>query len=163
MRLRHPLVGATAALALTLTACGGSTETAAPGATGATDDAVTVVASTNVYGAIARAVGGDGVTVESIITDPSADPHSYESTPADAATVAGGDLVILNGGGYDAFMPQLIDASGSEPVVVDVVELSGLQEATEAEEAAAPAVEEFLQDGQPTDLSKVFDGEEQRR
>lgn len=140
MRLHHPLVGAIAAL--TLTACGGSTETAAPGttgATGATDDAVTVVASTNVYGAIARAVGGDGVTVESIITDPSADPHSYESTPADAATVAGGDLVILNGGGYDAFMPQLIEAAGSQPAVVDVTELSGLQEAVEAEEAASDA------------------------
>lgn len=139
MRLRRPLVGATAALAaLTLTACG-SSGPAAPGAAAA-DGAVTVVASTNVYGAIAQAVGGDGVTVESIISDPAADPHSYESTPADAVTVAGADVVVLNGGGYDEFMPGLIAASGGEPVVVDVAELSGLEEAEEAAVgAAAPA------------------------
>ena len=58
---------------------------------------LTVVTSTNVYGSIAQAVGGDRVSVESLITDPAADPHSYESTPADAATVAGALVVVLNG------------------------------------------------------------------
>ncbi len=35
----------------------------------------------NVYGAVVKAVGGDRVQVDSIINEPSADPHSYESTP----------------------------------------------------------------------------------
>ncbi len=127
----RPLVGATAALAvLTLAACGSP---AAP-APAADDGALTVVASTNVYGSIAEAVGGDGVTVESLITDPAADPHSYESTPADAATVAGADVVVLNGGGYDEFMPQLLESAGGSPVVLDVAELSGLVPAGEAGE-----------------------------
>ena len=120
MRLR-PLAGATTALAavLSLAACG-SGGTAAPAAD---DGTLTVVASTNVYGSIAQAVGGDLVTVESLITDPAADPHSYESTPADAATVAGGDIVVHNGGGYDVFMPQLLESAGGDPVVVEVAGL----------------------------------------
>ena len=125
--LRRPLVGATAALAaLALAACGSSDAGPGAAAVPADDGTLTVVASTNVYGSIAEAVGGAGVTVESLITDPSADPHSYESTPADAATVAGADIVILNGGGYDEFMPQLLESAGGDPVVLDVGELSGL-------------------------------------
>ena len=136
MTLR-PLVGAAAALAvLTLAACG------SPAAEPASDDgALTVVASTNVYGSIASAVGGGAITVESLITDPAADPHSYESTPADAATVAGADVVVLNGGGYDEFMPQLIESAGGSPVVLDVAELSGLVPAEEAGEEHAEGEE----------------------
>ena len=134
MPVRRPLTGATAALAvLTLAACG-SPEPTPAGPAAAQPDALTVVASTNVYGSIAEAVGGDLVTVESLITDPSADPHSYESTPADAATVAEADVVIHNGGGYDEFMPQLLESAGGEPTVLEVAELSGL---VPAEEGAA--------------------------
>ncbi|MCX6465734.1 MAG: zinc ABC transporter substrate-binding protein [Pseudonocardiales bacterium] len=137
MILRRPLVGATAALAaLTLTACG--SEAAAPATA---DDGITVVASTNVYGSIAEAVGGPGVTVESLITDPAADPHSYESTPADAVTVGEGDIVILNGGGYDEFMPQLVETAGGERTVLDVAAISGLVPEEEGEEAHAEGEE----------------------
>lgn len=106
--------------ALTLAACG-SPETPA-----AADDSITVVTSTNVYGSIAEAVGGNRVAVESLITDPAADPHSYESTPADAATVAGAAIVVFNGGGYDDWMPQLVESAGGQRTVIDVTELPGL-------------------------------------
>lgn len=134
MSVRRPLVGAAVALAA-LTACGSGD--AAP-TTPTADDGITIVASTNVYGSIAQAVGGAGVTVESLITDPAADPHSYESTPADAVTVGEGDIVILNGGGYDEFMPQLVETAGGAPTVLDVAEISGLvpeEEAGEEEHA----------------------------
>jgi len=136
MRLRRPLLGATAALAaLAVAGCGSG-----PASPAADDGTLTVVASTNIYGSIAGSVGGDGVTVESLIRDPAADPHSYESTPADAAAVAGADIVVYNGGGYDEFMPQLVEAAGGDPVVVDVAELSGL---VPAEEAGAEEHGEF--------------------
>jgi hypothetical protein len=48
---------------------------------------VEVVASTDVYGVIAAAVGGDAVHVTSIINSPDADPHEYQSIPADALAV----------------------------------------------------------------------------
>ena len=128
-----------AGLAVTLTACGGGDP--APAAAPTDDAQPVVVTSTDVYGAVARAVGGDLVTVTSLIDDPAADPHSYESTPADAAAMAGAQLVVFNGGGYDAFIPPLIDASGADPAVIDVVELSGLEAAAGAAEAAEPAAE----------------------
>jgi zinc/manganese transport system substrate-binding protein len=120
-----PLVATLAAvLTAALAACG----TDAPAASGAPSQAerVDVVASTNVYGAVAQAVGGDLVEVTSLIDDPSADPHSYESTPADAAAVAGADVVVLNGGGYDDFMARLVESGGGTPKVIDAVALSGL-------------------------------------
>src|SRR5687767_7509678 len=91
-----------AVLVAVLTACG-TGSAPAPAADPAADQPLTVVASTDVYGAVAQAVGGDLVQVTSLIQDPSADPHSYESTPADAAAVASAAVVVFNGGGYDDF------------------------------------------------------------
>ena len=85
---------------------------------------IPVVASTDVYGAIVQAVGGDRVTVTSLIDDPAADPHSYEAPPAAAAAVARARLVVVNGGGYDDFAERLTPAPDAK--VIDVVALSGL-------------------------------------
>jgi zinc/manganese transport system substrate-binding protein len=121
---------AVAALAvLTVAGCGsGAGEPAAPPDG---DAPLPVVASTNVYGSIVRAVGGDRVSVDSLIDDPAADPHSYESTPADAAAVAEARIVVVNGGGYDDFLTQLVESSGATPTVVDVADVSGLAPAEE--------------------------------
>lgn len=141
MPARRALAPLVAAAALALAACG------APGTTPATSTEPaagppTVVASTNVYGSIARAVGGDRITVTSLITDPAADPHSYESTPADALAVGRARVVVLNGGGYDDFMAKLVESAGGERTVVDVGELSGLEPAGEAGPEEAHGVAE---------------------
>ncbi len=72
---------------------------------------LTVVASTNVWGDIATRVAGPTAQVRSILADPNADPHSYEGTPADAAAIGSADLVVYNGGGYDEFVTNALDAS----------------------------------------------------
>lgn len=134
-----PALAATTALALT--ACG-SDAPGAPAAGGgpsnapAAPDKVAVVASTDVYGSIVAAVGGDAVDVTSIIHSPDADPHEYESTPADAAAISRAALVVYNGADYDPFAEKLIDAAGTKPVAIDVADLSGL-------EAQVPAGEQF--------------------
>ncbi|OLT01450.1 hypothetical protein BJF90_32100 [Pseudonocardia sp. CNS-004] len=135
---------AVAALAvLTVAGCSSGTSGAeSPAAPPAEDTAITVVASTNVYGSIVEAVGGSRVTVDSLIDDPAADPHSYESTPADAAAVAKARLVVVNGGGYDEFLTQLVESSGATPTVVDVAGISGLVPAEEAEHAEEGHAEE---------------------
>jgi zinc/manganese transport system substrate-binding protein len=133
---------AVAALAvLTVAGCGSGTEAPAA-APPAEDPALPVVASTNVYGSIVQAVGGDHVSVDSLIDDPSADPHSYESTPADAAAVAKARLVVVNGGGYDDFLTRLVESSGANPTVVDVAGLSGLVPAEEQHAEGEPQGEE---------------------
>ncbi len=66
------------------------------------------------WGSIAQQIGGSHVVVTSIITNPTADPHLYESSAANAGAVAQADLVILNGAGYDTWLSQLV-ASTSRP------------------------------------------------
>lgn len=104
---RVVLTAGGALAALTLAAgCSSSGDAAGP----ATPGSITVVASTNVWGAVASAVAGPDAEVRSIISDPAGDPHSYESTPADAAAIGRADLVVANGGGYDAFVDKVTDA-----------------------------------------------------
>jgi zinc/manganese transport system substrate-binding protein len=71
----------------------------------------TVVAAENVWGSIASQLGGDRVTVTSIIDNPNADPHDYEPTAADARSVASASFVIENGVGYDSWAQRLLDAN----------------------------------------------------
>ncbi|QLY31457.1 zinc ABC transporter substrate-binding protein [Nocardia huaxiensis] len=97
----------------TLTACGGKSGS----------DELTVVASTNVWGDIARTVAGSDVKVESIINDPSADPHSFELSPVDAAKISDAELVVYNGGGYDEFIDKAI--AGKNKRNVNAVEIAG--------------------------------------
>ncbi len=98
------------ASALALTGCA----TAAPSDD---DGRLQVVASTNVYGDIATTIGGDLISVTSIIDSAAQDPHAYEATARDQLTVSRADLVIENGGGYDAFVDDLL-TDDSAPVIV---------------------------------------------
>src|SRR3954447_1346965 len=96
------------------------------GGAAAAQQGVQVAASTNVYGDLVRAVGGDRVEVTSVISDPSADPHSYEANVRTQLAVSRADLVVENGGGYDDFMDTLLSATGADPTVLDAVEVAGL-------------------------------------
>ena len=94
-----------AAVAIGLAACG----SIAPGSSGA----IRVVAAENFYGDLTQQIGGDRVQVTSILSDPSIDPHEYESNTQDAVAVARAQLVIENGAGYDSFIDHLMSASPS--------------------------------------------------
>ncbi|MGP4019477.1 metal ABC transporter solute-binding protein, Zn/Mn family [Saccharopolyspora sp. 5N708] len=135
MTVRRPAaaLASLAVTALALTACG-TDQQAAPG-----EDKIKVVASTSVWASVVQAVGGDGVEVEPIIKDPSADPHSYESSPQDAAKVTDADLVVLNGGGYDEFMTQILGSSGQGKPTVEAVEDEHEGEPAAHEEHGEPA------------------------
>ncbi len=98
-----------------LSACGSSDS--AP-----SSDLPSVVASTSVYADIVEQVAGGNATVEAVIADPTADPHSYEASPADAAKVGTADLVVYNGGGYDSFVDLALASAGDVPVVRGVDE-----------------------------------------
>jgi zinc/manganese transport system substrate-binding protein len=105
-----------AAGSLLLTAC----STASSDTSGTTSQRVIrVVAAENFWGSIAAQVGGRHVQV-SIITNPNADPHSYEPNAADGREIATAQLVIENGIGYDPRVSRLIAASGSQPAVINV-------------------------------------------
>jgi zinc/manganese transport system substrate-binding protein len=91
----------------------------------ATGGTVSVVASTDVWGDIAKRVGGDAVTVTSLITSPDQDPHSFEASASTALAISRADLVIENGGGYDDFVDQLLKAHDANATVLNAVDISG--------------------------------------
>ncbi|WP_181772159.1 metal ABC transporter solute-binding protein, Zn/Mn family [Amycolatopsis pittospori] len=122
-------VSALAVLALGATACASSDKAStgsgsqnAAAANPAGGEKIKVVASTDVWGSVVTAVGGDKVEVTSIIHDPSADPHSYETTASDAIAAKNAKLTLSNGGGYDDFFSKLADqATGAQKLVaVDI-------------------------------------------
>jgi zinc/manganese transport system substrate-binding protein len=80
---------------------------------------VHVVAAENFWGNITGQIGGRDVRVTSLITNPNADPHLFETDAADAATLAQAQVVIENGAGYDTWMGSLLGADGGSARVVN--------------------------------------------
>jgi zinc/manganese transport system substrate-binding protein len=81
--------------------------------------AVTVVAAENFWGNITGQLGGHDVVVTSLITDPNADPHLFETNAVDAAKLAQAQVVIENGAGYDTWMGSLLGADSGHPRIVN--------------------------------------------
>ncbi|MFI9012215.1 metal ABC transporter solute-binding protein, Zn/Mn family [Actinosynnema sp. NPDC053489] len=132
MTVRNVLLGAVAAAtAVVLTACGARDTPAAD------DGRIAVVASTNVWGSVVQAVGGDAVRVQALIDDPAGDPHSYESKPSDLAAVRDARLVVFNGGGYDDFFATLLGPETEGVRKIEAFPLSGKAGDHEEPEAGA--------------------------
>ena len=87
--------------------------------TGHGAEPVPVVASFSILGDMVREVGGDRVSVSTLV-GPGGDAHVYEPSPADARAVAHAKVVFVNGLGFEGWMTRLIKASGfkGRPVVV---------------------------------------------
>jgi zinc/manganese transport system substrate-binding protein len=118
-------IGALLAVAIcagVLAGCGGAGSTAAGGGK------LNVVAAEDFWGSIAEGVGGDRVVVTDIITNPAADPHDYEPTADDGRALAGAQVSIVNGIGYDEWASKLLAANedGSR-VEVSVGDVLGLK------------------------------------
>ena len=107
MRAIRAAVGLAVSMGLVAGVVGCSRDNAASDHQHAT---ASVVASTNVWGSVAGAVTGDHASVKSIISNPADDPHSFEVTPADAATIADASLVVYNGGGYDHWVDDVLSS-----------------------------------------------------
>jgi zinc/manganese transport system substrate-binding protein len=104
------IMGATALVTLSVGPVGAST------AHGVVD----VVAAENFWGNITSQLGGDQVSVTSLITNPNADPHLFETDAADAAKLSQARVVIENGAGYDGWMSSLLGADSGHPTVINV-------------------------------------------
>lgn len=109
---------------VTLTA-GVATLDLRPGAAGASTPPgiVHVVAAENFWGNIASQLGGRDVSVTSLITNPNADPHLFETDAADAAKLAQARVVIENGAGYDGWMTSLLSADSGDSTVVNAAKV----------------------------------------
>lgn len=119
MRSRLAAVALTALLATSVAACSPGSEGTAGGA-----GSLSVVASTNVWGDVVAEVGGDLVTVTSVISAPAADPHSYEANARTQLALSKASLVVANGGGYDDVVDTMVNALDAPPPVLHAVDIA---------------------------------------
>lgn len=86
--------------------------------------AVRIVAAENFYGDVARQLAGPDAQIVSVLSNPDADPHLFETDAATARAVANAQLLIYNGAHYDDWMTRLIAGSHLPPErVIDVAAL----------------------------------------
>lgn len=76
-----------------------------------------VVASFTVLADMAKQVGGEHVTVKSLV-GPDGDPHSFEPSPQDSVALSKADVVIVSGLGMEGWMDRLVSASGYKGKVI---------------------------------------------
>ena len=123
----------------------------------------TVYATTNVWGSVAKAVGGDKVNVIVGVDDLSQDPHDYQATATDKLNITKSAVMLVNGGGYDDWGMSLAQSVSHKPVVINAVALSGLSPNTDnaADESASEQHQHDTQhemktaDPQPSDHPHV--------
>lgn len=86
---------------------------------------IAVVAAENMYGELAKQLGGEYVDVQSILTNPNQDPHLFSAIPSVAKAVADADVIIYNGADYDNWMQKLLSIKGPKQqrfiVIADLV------------------------------------------
>ena len=139
--LAHTRPRAASAVVLVLLAAGvAGCDKSDPAGNAGSGGRLRVVAAENFWGSIAAQLGGDRTQVSSIVVNPSTDPHSYEPSARDARTIAGAQLAIVNGIGYDNWVPKLLAASPlAGRTVLNVGQLLGLEEGDNPHQWYSPA------------------------
>jgi zinc/manganese transport system substrate-binding protein len=107
-------------------ACSTTKKSPAAATVGRPTKTLNIVAGENFWGSIVSQLAGQAGSVTSVVTDPNADPHNYETSAADARAFADADYVVLNGAGYDAWANKLISANPrAQRTVLTVANLLG--------------------------------------
>jgi zinc/manganese transport system substrate-binding protein len=101
------------------------------------DEKLKVIATFSILGDITANIGGDRVEVTTLV-GPDGDAHVFQPAPADAQAVAGAQVIVANGLGFEGWMDRLIEASGTTAALVtasDGITPIAFEEEKHAEEA----------------------------
>lgn len=79
-------------------------------------DKLPVVASFSILGDFVKQVGGDRVSVTTLV-GANGDAHVYSPTPADAKAMAAAKLIVVNGLKFEGWMTRLIKSSGAKATI----------------------------------------------
>ncbi|RKR76044.1 metal ABC transporter solute-binding protein, Zn/Mn family [Frondihabitans australicus] len=120
-RLVLPALALVAMSTVALAGCSSSSSAAST----SSDGKVRVVASTDVYGDIAKQIGGSAVSVTSILTNPNQDPHTFEADAQTQLAISKAQVIIENGGGYDDFVDTMRKSTSSTAELINAVTISG--------------------------------------
>ena len=105
MRLSRPIAIVLASATL-LAGCVGSPP-------GDSSGKLTVVATTTVFADLVSNVGGDLVSVTSLVPK-NADVHTFEPRPSDVRMIASAKLLVMNGLGLDDWLTKVISNAAAE-------------------------------------------------
>ena len=100
MKRTHAL--ASAGLAAVLVGCGAGDRPVA------TDGPLNIVATTTIVADLAREVGGDAVTVTSLM-GAGVDPHLYKASAGDVRRMAAADVIVYNGLHLEGKMTEILE------------------------------------------------------
>ncbi|CAA9398909.1 MAG: hypothetical protein AVDCRST_MAG03-1092 [uncultured Rubrobacteraceae bacterium] len=89
-----------------LAACGGE-------GGGSESGPVNVVATYSILGDLVENVGGENVELTTLV-GPNGDVHTFEPAPSDNAELAEADVIFENGLGFETWLDDLYESSGSE-------------------------------------------------
>jgi ABC-type Zn uptake system ZnuABC Zn-binding protein ZnuA len=116
----------TAALILALAACSGKSASQSATAAGGKVAVVTTISTLNSF---VQGVGGDLVTVDSIVPI-GASPETYQPTPQDIAKLSGAQLLVENGAGLETWLQKMLtnvtDSNLKTVVCADGLPVKGL-------------------------------------
>ncbi|MGP9819279.1 metal ABC transporter solute-binding protein, Zn/Mn family [Salinarimonas sp. NSM] len=90
-----------------------------------------VVATFSILGDLVAQVGGDRVTLTTLV-GPDGDGHVYSPSPADARRVAEAEVVFVNGLEFEGWIDRLIASSGTSATIAVASEGAALLETREA-------------------------------
>lgn len=76
-----------------------------------------VVASFSIIGDLVRHVGGDRISVTTIV-GPDSDAHVYQPSPADGRKIAQARIIFVNGLDFEGWLQRLIDATKNHGLLV---------------------------------------------
>ena len=92
------------------------------GARGTGDHGVVrVVATTTVFADLVRSIGGDRVTVESLVPK-GGDVHTFDPRPSDVGRVEDAQLIVANGLGLDEWLTKLARDAGTKATIVHLAD-----------------------------------------
>jgi zinc/manganese transport system substrate-binding protein len=101
---------------------------------------VKIVASFSILGDFVRNVGGDRISVTTLV-GPDSDAHVYSPTPADAKKIADAKLIFINGLGFEGWLPRLVkSAAGKATVVTATSGITPLKSGSDADPHAWQSV-----------------------
>jgi zinc/manganese transport system substrate-binding protein len=81
------------------------------------DDRLSVVASFSILADIVREVGGDDIRLD-VLVGPMRDAHTFEPTPKDARVLGQARVLVVNGLGFESWMPRLVEAAGFKGLTI---------------------------------------------
>jgi zinc/manganese transport system substrate-binding protein len=76
-----------------------------------------VVATFSILADLVQNVGGDRVAIATLV-GPNSDAHVYSPSPADARTLAGARVAVVNGLGFEGWLDRLVKASATKAAMV---------------------------------------------